>query len=1237
MTATDLNAIPLEAGVRLLEASAGTGKTFAIAHLVLRLVGEAGIGLRRLLVVTFTNAAAAELRDRIGRRLQAALAALDTEDDGRLDPVLQAWLADRRRDGCDAMRRLRGRLLAALEDLDAADITTIHGYASRCLRRRPLEAGQPPDLQIDPDGSALIDQVVHDYWQQQVLPLGSAVLASLAHLSISPALLRRVLRQLDDDPALELAPPPPDLALDQALPPQWPAQWEGRLQRFRQLWSELGAALEADLLAMAAQWKQLGYSHRDYPVKPRQRRGEPVEALLALSPAEIDEERVQATPYLRHYFHPGAISRAARVAEGEDPPPSLPQRPLLEAIADLVDGGGERLLCHAAHWGRAELAQRRARQGRCGYGQLLAALDPGPAATGPTPLLQRLAAEHAVALIDEFQDTDPVQWRILGQAFAAGGHRLLMVGDPKQAIYSFRGGDLDTYLTAVATAVERFDLRDNRRSSPALVEGLNRLLGPTGLRRSGLAVPPVRARSARRGPAGQPLQLLWLGSGRVAAEPLPSATAIEAWLPQAIAVHVQGLLEANLTLEEGSAARPLRAADLCLLVASHRQAEALRLAMEQQAIPSRLISQADVLASPAATVLQRLLDALADPADANRLRLLAATPLLAWDGATLAAAGSERWSALAGQLQQLAADLPRFGLLGVVVRLVQAEGMARLARGGRLLADLQQVAQLLQDRLHSERLGAAAAGDWLRRQRLNPDRSVGDDQRAHSERADDAVAVMTVHASKGLEFPVVICPYLWKGGGGGGREPGRRWQPPGGERQLDLHLNSHWGDGWRASAQGEAAAAAERERLAYVAVTRAAHRLVLAWGPVAGQAAGPLTDWLLGAEGQAPANDAALGAAGDAGWRERLEAAIAHRQLPMELLDAPRQVIPPWRGALTPADPLATGPVPRRSLRDGWGRASYSAWVQAGSGPAAAALADDGRDTADAAPPAAVTPEPGEWVEGDWAASGPLAGFPRGAAAGDCLHRILERLPYHLSTSSPAAAALVADELARAALPAHQADAVLAGLEQMRLTPFGGSLGALRPADLPPTARLNEMAFDLSLAEARAEGLAAAFADHPGDDVDPDYAGRLARLPIASRGYLTGSIDLVFCDPEGRWWVLDWKSNWLGEPTSGDAAATCGPRHYGQRAMRAVMGSHHYFLQAHLYLVALHRYLAWRLPHYCPEQHLGGLVYVFLRGTPGVVAERALPGPVPGMLVAQPPPGRLLALDRALGRLEVTP
>jgi exodeoxyribonuclease V beta subunit len=245
-----------------------------------------------------------------------------------------------------------------------------------------------------------------------------------------------------------------------------------------------------------------------------------------------------------------------------------------------------------------------------------------------------------------------------------------------------------------------------------------------------------------------------------------------------------------------------------------------------------------------------------------------------------------------------------------------------------------------------------------------------------------------------------------------------------------------------------------------------------------------------------------------------------------------------------------------------------------------------------------------------------LAGFPRGAQAGDCLHRILEQLDYQRPADQQAD--LVARELVRSGIDDSQLDLLLEGLERLRHTPLGGALGRLVLAQLVQGERLHEMAFDLPLGQVRAADLVPVFGG--------SYGASLAQLPIASRGFLTGSIDLVFRHQQ-RWWVLDWKSNWLGQRDGQGQPLHCGPADYTPAAMQALMEANHYPLQAHLYLVALHRYLRWRLPGYDPARHMGGYVYVFLRGVPGPTEA----DPVPGVFWAQPPLRRLLDLDRVLG------
>ncbi|MFM7634335.1 MAG: UvrD-helicase domain-containing protein [Cyanobacteriota bacterium] len=1264
--AFDPNGFPLEPGVQLLEASAGTGKTFALAHLVLRLVTRPHdpLPLEQLLVVTFTEAAAAELRDRIALRLQQALSVLAPPQAGAHqaanDAVLLAW-REAQPEEPETQLRLRGLLLLALEALDRADITTIHGFARRTLQRQALEAGLGPALELDSDDGERAAQVIHDYWQQQLLVLPPPLLAGLQGQGLTPELLERLLVRLDGDPSLELDPLPEGVSANLPLAGQLPQWLERRWHGFRSAWAERGAALEAAFCAAAADLRSRGASAtKPYAPKPRRQRV-----------AELDDwiagfERAEAIPgygevvgqeLLSDYFHPAPFTRVAADVDGERV--SLPERPLLEAIAALVDGPIELVLAHALHHGRGELARRRAAAGRIGFADLLSALDPGPTGAGQQALLDAVGERYRVALIDEFQDTDPIQWRILARAFVApqgpsARHLLVMVGDPKQAIYRFRGGELATYRLARARAEAIHGLWENRRSAAPLVAALNALMAP-GLPRSGLPVPPVIAR-AEKGelllePDESPLQVLPLGDADV--------------LPDQVAALCLGLLQRGLRLRgadpgvaelspELSPApagppagdrgeRPLNPADLCLLVGTHSQAEQLRRALEQRGLPSRLVSRGDVFASDSAAALQRLLDALAEPGHPGRQRLLATSALLGWSAERLAQAEQRDWEWLADRLAELSQRLETGGLLACLGDLLSTEGLARLSLGGRLLADLQQAAQLVQERMHQLGLGAAAAAAWLRRIRLEPQRRVPEERQLNSTAADAAIAVVTVHRSKGLEYPVVICPYLWRQASAPTSSPGeigRRWLPPGGAApRLDLHRSPHWGLGRQAALQDLAAQRQEDERLAYVAATRARHLLVLGWRQEGRHDANPLAAWLLDG----------------AGWR-------SPDALPLVRLDPAGLPGPEGRWRPPAAQgALQGGALPRHRLDTSWGRSSYSSWTHGGANLGPNAL-EEGRDTRDdgAAPAVACDDDPADdalpvagaaTASDDGERQGPLASFPRGTGPGEVLHRILEQLDYGRSAQTPEALALIEQELGRAGLDPALVPPLVEGLERLRLCPCGGPLGGFRLAELPLAERLNELNFDLPLAlprspagagpgapqpdppRVRAEALADCFHRHPGGLFGRAYAQRLAGLEIASRGFLTGSIDLVFRQGE-RWWVLDWKSNWLGERDPAGVPVACGPAHYGTEAMARLMAASHYPLQAHLYLVALHRYLRWRLPRYSPDQHLGGYAYAFLRGvpdpTPAVERLAAAGGAVPGLLVERPPLGRVLALDGLL-------
>ncbi len=1189
------NHYPLDAGIRLLEASAGTGKTFALAHLVLRLVTERKLNLKELLVVTFTESAAAELRDRIGRRLNDALQALlqnqtnnsnSQTDSSPTDAVMEEWLILHGQDP-NTRRTIASNLLEALEGLERADITTIHGFCRRSLRRQALQNGTAMEVCLENDSQHLSQEVAYDYWEHQVLALPASDVSGLLHAGLSADQLSHALSRLDSDCAVRIAGTegsdhlegPLIECFDQWLQSSWTA--------FEAEWNTNGRTLETAFRDCATDWRSQGQTDtKPYSPKPKKDRANEVSAWISqqnsTQPFRISYGDVRNQSLLGDYFHPGCFSKTARRCN--EIHPNLPQPTLQKAIAALWDGPAEKVWRHALTHGLQTLAARRAQQGVISFSGLLDALDPQATDAEPKRWLVPIQRRYRVALIDEFQDTDPLQWRLLQACFATPNHLLLMVGDPKQAIYRFRGGDLNTYKQARQRADRIDNLLDNRRTTPSLMEAMNQWMAP-GLKRSKLEVPrvtPCATALPLELPDGeQPLQLIDLQADD--SDSPPTRTALESTIPPLVACQALHLLDSDPSLTPS---------DLCVLVSRHRQAEAVREQLAQRGLPSRLVSPGDVLSTTGAAELQHLLDALTTPADGGRLRRLACSALMQWTSHQLQDAETNGdLDRLAGQLRNLQDDLPFLGLLGCLSQLLEGRMLADLSSRGRLLGDIQQCARLVQDAMHRQGLDLGSAADWLRRQRLQPIEPTPDNRQPHSDLAESAVAVVTVHRSKGLQYPVVICPYLWQAPAD---SKGPLWRNPPNDPKgtWQVALNPHWGHGHKAAERNQNDSAAEAERLAYVALTRAERHLMVFWVAAAGQDANPLANWVK-----------------ELSMRDK---PLASRHLPPETT-----TLPFWRPAPR-IETLQLSDVPQRTLDRSWGRSSYSAWISTQNGHHKPAPADprnleEGRDI-DAVADTEAPESPANTAD----QNGPLADFPKGPGAGDCLHRILEQVSFQGPADQAPNQAVVAEELGRAGIDLEYCDAVITALNTVLKAPLGGPLKDLKLSDLSAGRRLHELSFDLPVAQqgkpVNSAGLAHAFKADSDHRFGQHYAQSLRQLDIRSRGFLTGSIDLVFTDGENpataRWWVADWKSNWIGERDDSGRGVACGPRHYSQAAMEEQMLSHHYPLQAHLYLLALDRYLRWRLDGYDPERHLGGYAYVFLRGInpeggSGVVIEPA--------------------------------
>jgi exodeoxyribonuclease V beta subunit len=846
----------------------------------------------------------------------------------------------------------------------------------------------------------------------------------------------------------------------------------------------------------------------------------------------------------------------------------------------------------AAEAVRREVERRKRHLGLVDYDDWLSLLRDALADPSSGPVAcDRVATRYRVVMVDEFQDTDPVQWEILRRAFH-GRTTLVLIGDPKQAIYAFRGGDVTTYLAAAREATSEATLGTNWRSDACLLGALDLLFGGAALGHPRIVVRPVEAAhpEPRLSGAGAPLRLRRLGRrghGRLW-QGVPSVARLRDAVASDVAADVVDLVSGPAQYD----ARQVQPGDIAVLVRTNAQGQMVREALGRAGIPAVLAGGGSVFLTPSARSWLVLLEAMEQPHRAGRVRAAALSVFLGVDEPTLDEAGDDFADRLGPRLRRWAELLADRGVATFLEVLTAEEGLPErvLARpdGERLLTDLRHIGQVLHAAAQRESLGLTALVEWLRR-RIAQAAVEGTDERSRRLESDAAaVQVMTVHVSKGLEFPVVYVPFGWD-----------RWVPDDpkvlrlhdetGRRVLDV--GGPGGPGYiEARIRHEADESGEDLRLLYVALTRARCQVVAHWAPSGNTAAAPLNRLLFGAAGPGAGPAARVLPPEDDDVAAALDTLAARSGGCIDVAEVVARPLSRWQppGANNPQLSVSRF---TRTLDEEWRRTSYSALTRdahdrhLASEPDETAK-DDERD-ADVADDVVPVPEP----PSDGALPSPLTELPGGAAFGTLVHDVLEDLdPATLDERC-------VDAVARHLVPGVTAEALAAGLRPVLATPLG-DLG-LPLSAVAATDRLAELTFELPLAGGDTAVPHATLADVVTllrrFDLGPlaGYPDLLAGLaPQALRGFLTGSIDAVLRLPGPVFAVVDYKTNRLGaEPLS--------TSDYRPAAMAEEMQRTHYVLQALLYCVALHRYLRWRLPGYDPARHLGPVLYLFVRGMAG--------------------------------------
>ncbi len=1252
----DILDYPLNRGRVLIEAAAGSGKTYTIQYLFLRLLLErVDLKVGNILVVTFTEAATEELKERIREILRAAAnllftlspsSPLDSEKDGDLSRVLEQALAR----GA-SIEFLKERINNARACFDEVVIATIHGFCNRILSDYAFECGVRSGVDLVKDSRIFIESVAEDYWRRRFYNGSESLARIVVDYGLQLETLITLAAQLDQDPDLVILPEKPENT-----------SWAEDISRF-----------SADIESLLPHFRECCDKAHGYLVRERHKienllyDGQPLHKRLWPVGKFDDfttrlEEILTGTAWptvaaaeILEKFSAATLKAKTRAKQVTPEHPLFDHCQQLLADFDSYKQLAANLVCaikrdfieFASGPDGFEACKLKARQQ--GYSDFLTGLRKALQGA-PGGILRRLAGERfKVALVDEFQDTDPVQYGIFNALFDRPEVLFYRIGDPKQSIYGFRGADIYAYLEAAQeTGQLRATLDRNFRSTPELLAALNRIFKiPAPFLLEGIDYRPMRSgrlpqqRLYIDGREGVPFNF-W----HLAGEGGENLTAPRAryQLINAVASRCVELLDlgrkpmldgwrAELVNEENDSRKPLRASDIAILTTTNKEAAQVWAACAARQVPAVIAAAGNLWQTAEARELFFFLNAVLYPDNDLILSTALATRLMGFDAVFLAdvhdslefdengshstcrqeyeiwrqsfSAARESWlkrgvMALFSDFPNIPGDVSGFGttLLTPDPDFDLRLNLVRCSQGERSLTNFYHLQEILHQAESDHLFGPQALLHWFHEHLVG----VADDENEYELRLEseaDALKIMTVHKSKGLEFPLVFAPFLWS----------RGFKPATHKRSLTIfHKEKATGDGYVRCldlspevAKSHLAAASSEElaenlRLLYVALTRAQSSLYLAWPQL--QGGGKTALMYLR---QPPRDENKLQEfIAKGGPTPSLK--VIDDDEKAELWEDIPEIIretPVWSQKQLDSDQFAATALSARSFKR---RLSPERGLLSFSRLTAERHAPTGR------PGSRAQLEPS--LISSCVETPPLTNFPGGTATGNAIHAILEKLDFAMVRQNSWQKNRQLKELVRSSLERYglispsqsnyerllleYEEKIMVVIDQVLNTPLPGVDGSLKLSQEGLEARA-EMEFSLPVPESlsgeeltallKSQGLPAFKQTAPGKVSGwqlsfPDY------LPTC--GYLNGFVDLVF-SVNNRYYLIDWKTNNLG-PSYDD---------YSAQALQQSMLDSDYVFQYHLYLIALHRFLQNRFDDYDYESNFGGVYYLYLRGING--------------------------------------
>ncbi|MGD9232996.1 MAG: exodeoxyribonuclease V subunit beta [Desulfobacterales bacterium] len=1163
-------------GTNLIEASAGTGKTYTIAGLFLRLILEKQLTVNQVLVVTFTTAATEELKERIRNTLLDAKSAFlkDSSDDVLINAIVKKY----------DNRTLAIQLIQdALMDFDNAAIFTIHGFCQRILNENAFETQSRFDTELVADPTALTREIVDDFWRKHFYSLPMEFISYLLNKISGPEYFIKLMtknRTADVKIVPEIE--KPDLtSLDdfRSMFKRLQIIWPNSRIRVTHLLkdSSLSGSVYGSLKTTTM---HSGVSKRDLMVA----------SIIALMDKFVDEKSA-GFPLFKGFekFTATKIENSTRKNH----------KPLSHEYFDICD-----TLYHKGvsletemetylmyfktqcfKFTREQLLIRKKQNNIQFYDDLLIKLKIALEDKGGKKLSQIIRKKYSAALVDEFQDTDSFQYIIFSRIFDSKKNTFFMIGDPKQSIYGFRGADIFSYMKAARNTDSKYTLIKNWRSNPNLITAVNAMFSninrPFVFDRiefeKGIPGNQITSMNERSLPA---LTLWYLEANKKANTQKPlSKTESVPIIAKAVAKEISRLISKN----KNNLPHPINAKDIAVLVRTNRQAQIIKTHLSFIGIPSVLYLTGNIFHTHEAMEMERILLSIAEPGNERAFNAALVTDALGVFGEGLDSASDELFGleAKSNRFREYFRLWTRHGFIRMF-RLLMAEEKIRerllsFPDGERRLTNHLHLAEILHQESSEKKLGITSLLKWLSEQR-NAEMPESEMHQLRLESDDQAVKIITIHKSKGLEFPVVFCPFAWEGSLINDQEI--LFHNSDNNETLTLDLGSKDFGAHLAIAQHERLA--ENLRLLYVAITRAIHKCYLMWGRF-NTAETSAIAYLLHYKGQP--KDV---------LKENLLTYLRDDVLEKneeDLLEDLKELSTRSEGSIEIV-PLPFGDTIKHSIKEDkkekmscrhfsgkidttWKISSFSHLI---SQQAMDAELPDRDVTYDLYT---------QRTENDLNlyTTENIFSFPKGTRAGIFFHDIFEHLDFAQS-SEEERIKLISSKLKEYRFESKWQKPVSAMVDNVLSIPLCINNTTLMLSSVHCLNRINEMAFYFPLKPVSPNRLRKIFADYGGIDLIHDFPDQLNKLSFSlTKGFMKGYIDMVFHDQD-RFWLVDWKSNYLGNCVED----------YGKNVLNKVMKKDFYILQYHLYIIALYQYLQMRIPDFSYERHFGGIFYIFIRG-----------------------------------------